>query len=92
MTREDHTRVPEQVYANYAIGHDTKAMRTVVGEEALSDDDHKYLEMLDTFEAKFLSHDSYENRDFNTSSGCHDNHCLELKRHCTDARRQSHCI
>ena len=80
MTREDHTRVPEQVYANYAIGHDTKAMRTVVGEEALSDDDHKYLEMRDTFEAKFLSHDSYENRDIKTSSDFQDNQDRGMER------------
>ena len=92
MTREDHTRVPEQVYANYAIGHDTKAMRTVVGEEALSDDVRKYLETLDSFEAKFLSHDSFENRAIKTSSGCHGNHCRGRKRHCTDARRRSHFI
>ena len=55
-------------------------MRAVVGEKALSDDEHKYLEMLNTFEAKFLSHNSYENRDIKTSSGSHDNHDREMKR------------
>jgi hypothetical protein len=55
-------------------------MRAVVGEKALSDDEHKYLEMLNTFEAKFLSHDSYENRNIKTSSGSHDNHDRGMKR------------
>ena len=51
MTREDHTRVPEQVYANYAIGHDTKATRTAAGEEALSGDDHSPRAVLWKYEA-----------------------------------------
>jgi V-type H+-transporting ATPase subunit B len=36
MTREDHPQVSNQLYANYAIGKDTAAMKAVVGEEALS--------------------------------------------------------
>merc|ERR1712226_516020 len=55
MTREDHSNVSDQLYANYAEGQDTKAMKAVVGEEALSEDEHKYLEFLDKFEGKFLS-------------------------------------
>ena len=44
----------DQLYANYAIGQDTRAMKAVVGEEALSEDEHKYLEFTDKFELKFL--------------------------------------
>merc|ERR1711907_97460 len=44
MTREDHANVSDQMYANYAIGQDTRAMKAVVGEEALSEDEHKSLE------------------------------------------------
>jgi len=46
MTREDHPDVSNQLYANYAIGKDTAAMKAVVGEEALSADDLLYLEFL----------------------------------------------
>ncbi|CAK0858561.1 unnamed protein product [Prorocentrum cordatum] len=67
MTRKDHGNVSDQLYANYAEGQDTKAMKAVVGEEALSEDEHKYLEFLDKFELKFLSQGPYENRDIFTS-------------------------
>merc|ERR1719450_980302 len=67
MTRADHPNVSDQLYANYAIGQDTRAMKAVVGEEALSEDEHKYLEFLEKFEMKFLSQGSYENRDIFTS-------------------------
>merc|ERR1712019_251127 len=63
MTRPDHPNVPDQLYANYAIGQDTSAMKAVVGEEALSEDEHKYLEFTDKFEQKFLTQGPYENRD-----------------------------
>merc|ERR1712194_108813 len=56
-----------QLYANYAIGQDTRAMKAVVGEEALSEDEHKYLEFTDKFESKFLAQGAYENRDIFTS-------------------------
>merc|ERR1712124_43589 len=67
MTRDDHPNVSDQLYANYAIGQDTRAMKAVVGEEALSDDEHKYLEFTDKFEQKFLTQGPYENRDIFTS-------------------------
>merc|ERR1712241_812613 len=62
MTRNDHPNVSDQLYANYAIGQDTRAMKAVVGEEALSEDEHKYLEFTDKFESRFLSQGPYENR------------------------------
>jgi len=63
MTRKDHERVFNQMYANYAVGKDVQAMKAVVGEEALSDDDFLYLEFVDKFENKFLSQGYYESRD-----------------------------
>jgi|TARA_B110000977_G_scaffold15980_1_gene19492 V-type H+-transporting ATPase subunit B len=54
MTRDDHGEVSNQLYANYAIGKDTLAMKAVVGEEALSSEDLLYLEFLDKFEKKFI--------------------------------------
>ena len=62
MTRRDHGDVSNQLYANYAIGKDVQAMKAVVGEEALSSEDHLYLEFLDKFESKFVTQGPYENR------------------------------
>ena len=50
------------MYAFYAIGKDTQAMKAVVGEEALSEDDRLYLEFLEKFEKKFLAQGPYEAR------------------------------
>jgi len=63
MTRMDHPNVSDQLYANYAIGQDTRAMKAVVGEEALSDEDHLYLEFIDKFEERFIAQGPYEMRD-----------------------------
>ncbi|KYQ94285.1 vacuolar H+ ATPase B subunit [Tieghemostelium lacteum] len=63
MTRDDHSDVSNQMYANYAIGKDVQAMKAVVGEEALSSEDKLYLEFLDSFEGKFVNQGQYENRD-----------------------------
>jgi len=63
MTRVDHPLVSDQLYANYAIGIDTKAMKAVVGEEALSADDLLYLEFTEKFEGRFLQQGPYEGRD-----------------------------
>mmetsp|Transcript_48935 Transcript_48935/g.72741 ORF Transcript_48935/g.72741 Transcript_48935/m.72741 type:complete len:489 (-) Transcript_48935:187-1653(-) len=62
MTRADHSSVSNQMYANYALGNDVVAMKAVVGEEALSAEDHLYLEFTDKFEKKFVSQGPYENR------------------------------
>merc|ERR1711959_228820 len=67
MTRVDHPNVSDQLYANYAIGQDTRAMKAVVGEEALSDEEHLFLEFTDKFEERFLNQGPYENRDIFTS-------------------------
>merc|ERR1712224_711113 len=62
MTRMDHPNVSDQLYANYAIGQDTRAMKAVVGEEALSEDEHKYLQSTDKFETEFVRQGPYEKR------------------------------
>lgn len=63
MTRKDHAEVSNQLYANYAVGKDVQAMKAVVGEEALTDEDLLYLEFVEKFEQKFISQGFYENRD-----------------------------
>jgi len=67
MTRKDHAAVSNQLYANYAVGKDVIAMKAVVGEEALTDEDKLYLEFVEKFEEKFLSQGYNEARDIFTS-------------------------
>ncbi|EFC47722.1 vacuolar ATP synthase subunit B [Naegleria gruberi] len=62
FTREDHGSISNQLYAAYAIGKDVMAMKAVVGEEALSAEDHLYLEFLEKYERNFLSQGFYESR------------------------------
>lgn len=62
MTRADHPDVSNQMYAFYATGKDTQAMKAVVGEEALTDEDRLFLEFHDRFEAEFVKQDVMENR------------------------------
>ena len=51
------------MYAYYAQGKDTLAMKAVVGEEALTDEDKLYLQFLEKFEGEFLRQGSYDARD-----------------------------
>eukprot|EP01091_Cochliopodium_minus_P011011 TRINITY_DN304_c0_g1_i1.p1 TRINITY_DN304_c0_g1~~TRINITY_DN304_c0_g1_i1.p1 ORF type:complete len:486 (+),score=119.69 TRINITY_DN304_c0_g1_i1:64-1521(+) len=62
MTRKDHSAVSNQMYANYAIGKDVMAMKAVVGEEALTQEDRLYLDFLTSFEGKFLAQGYGESR------------------------------
>lgn len=62
MTRIDHPMVSDQLYANYAIGKDNQQMKAVVGEEALSQEEMRYIDFLENFEKKFICQDRYENR------------------------------
>ena len=62
MTRRDHGAVSNQLYASYAQGKDVMAMKAVVGEEALSLEDHLYLKFTEKFETKFVAQGPYEAR------------------------------
>ncbi|CAK9030180.1 V-type proton ATPase subunit B [Durusdinium trenchii] len=62
FTRDDHWNVCNQLYANYAMGKDVLAMKAVVGEEALTADDLKYLRFVENFERKFLAQGPYQSR------------------------------
>mmetsp|Transcript_24166 Transcript_24166/g.83902 ORF Transcript_24166/g.83902 Transcript_24166/m.83902 type:complete len:517 (-) Transcript_24166:59-1609(-) len=62
MTRHDHSPVSNQLYANYAAGKDVVAMKAVVGEEALSAEDHLYLQFTERFEGRFLAQGPYDSR------------------------------
>ncbi|MFN7990806.1 MAG: V-type ATP synthase subunit B [Candidatus Micrarchaeia archaeon] len=62
-TREDHKGVSDQLYAGYANGRDLRSLSAVVGEEALSASDRRFLKMADEFEKRFIQQGPYENRD-----------------------------
>ncbi len=68
-TREDHKGVSDQLYAGYANGRDLRSLSAVVGEEALSATDRKYLKLADEFEKRFVKQGAYENRDIETTLG-----------------------
>jgi len=63
-TREDHHQLSNQLYAAYAEGCDLRDLVAVVGEEALTDRDKKYLEFADEFEQRFVKQGRDENRTF----------------------------
>ena len=61
-TREDHRGVFMQLYAAYAEGQHLRELSVIVGTEALSERDKKYLKFADEFEAKFIKQGEYERR------------------------------
>jgi V/A-type H+-transporting ATPase subunit B len=61
-TRDDHSGVSDQCYAAYAEGRDVRNLVAVVGEEALTERDKKFLEFADAFENEFVVQDRDANR------------------------------
>jgi len=61
-TREDHADVSNQLYAAYAEGCDLRDLVAIVGEEALSERDRKFLKFADEFEKQFIQQDIHEDR------------------------------
>ena len=61
-TREDHRGVADQLYSAYANGKDLRSLTEIVGEEALSANDRKYLNLANMFEDKFVRQGYYEDR------------------------------
>ncbi|PIY91811.1 V-type ATP synthase subunit B, partial [Candidatus Micrarchaeota archaeon CG_4_10_14_0_8_um_filter_60_7] len=66
-TRDDHSGVASQLYAGYAEGRDLRNLVAVVGEEALSERDKKFLAFADSFEKRFVNQGAYENRTIENS-------------------------
>lgn len=62
-TREDHRAVSDQLYAGYAEGRDLRGLVAIVGKEALSERDKKFLEFADLFEDKFVRQSREEERE-----------------------------
>ncbi len=63
-TRFDHKELQAQLYYAYSEGRDIRDLVAVVGSEALSDEDRKYLKFADDFERRFIAQGEYENRTF----------------------------
>jgi len=61
-TREDHRAVSDQLYAAYAEGRDLRGLVAIVGKEALSERDMKFLNFADAFEDRFIRQDRNEDR------------------------------
>lgn len=62
LTREDHQDLSNQMYAAYAEGRDFRDLVAVVGEEALTSRDKKFLEFANRFEAEFVNQGVDEDR------------------------------
>ncbi|RLI86582.1 MAG: ATP synthase subunit B [Archaeoglobales archaeon] len=63
LTRDDHKQWNDQMYAAYAEGVDLRGLVAIVGEEALSERDRKFLRFADEFERRWLAQGKYEDRD-----------------------------
>ncbi len=62
MTREDHKAISDQLYAAYAEGKDLRGLVAIVGKEALSERDRRFLEFADLFEDRFVRQGQNEDR------------------------------
>jgi len=63
LTRADHADVKDQIFAAYAEGEDLRDLVNIVGREALSDLDNKYLDFADRFEDEFVDQGFDTDRD-----------------------------
>jgi len=66
-TREDHKSVSDQCYAAYAEGRDLRGLVAIVGKDALSERDRKFLDFADIFEKRLVRQDKEEDRDIETT-------------------------
>jgi len=64
MTRFDHKEIQAQLYYAYSEGRDLRDLVAVVGSEALTDRDQKYLKFADRFELEFINQGELEDRSF----------------------------
>jgi V/A-type H+/Na+-transporting ATPase subunit B len=65
-TREDHKQVADQLFAAYADGVDIRKLVAIIGEEALTENDRRYLRFADAFEKNFI-HQGLQNRELDES-------------------------
>jgi V/A-type H+/Na+-transporting ATPase subunit B len=65
-TRDDHKQVSDQLFAAYANGVDIRKLVAIIGEEALTENDRRYLMFADSFEKSFI-HQGQQNRELDES-------------------------
>jgi V/A-type H+-transporting ATPase subunit B len=65
-TRDDHKQVSDQLFAAYSNGVDIRKLVAIIGEEALTENDQRYLTFADSFEKNFI-HQGQHNRDLDES-------------------------
>lgn len=53
-TRSDHRNLADQLYSFYAQGRDLRRLVSIIGEEALSETDRKFLKFADDFESIYI--------------------------------------
>ncbi len=68
-TREDHKAISDQCFAAYARGRDLRGLMSIVGKEALSSKDRKYLEFADIFEKTIIAQGKGERRTIQETLG-----------------------
>ncbi|MBQ8784343.1 MAG: V-type ATP synthase subunit B [Clostridia bacterium] len=61
-TREDHSKLSDQLFSCYAKVQDAKSLASVIGEDELSPADKRILEFGKRFEKEFISQTQSENR------------------------------
>ena len=62
MTRVDHPHLSNQLFASYSHVKDVRNLASVIGEEELTEVDHRYIKFGDFFEHKFLNQNFDEDR------------------------------
>jgi V/A-type H+-transporting ATPase subunit B len=62
LTRGDHGGVSDQLFYAYAEGKDLRDLVNIVGREALSERDNKFLDFAEEFEAQFVDQGFDTNR------------------------------
>jgi V/A-type H+-transporting ATPase subunit B len=62
-TRENHSKISDQIFASYSKVQDVRALAKVLGEGDLSELDKKYLEFGEAFESNFINQNKEERRD-----------------------------
>lgn len=61
-TREDHASTMNQVFTAYAEGREAKELSSVLGDEALTGTDKKYVKFAEAFEEKYVNQGFYTDR------------------------------
>jgi V/A-type H+-transporting ATPase subunit B len=68
-TRDDHSEVKDQLFADYAEGVSLRELVQIVGEDALSENDKKVLDFSEAYEQQFVQQGQHENRSIDETLG-----------------------